>query len=364
MREYLLLSAIVAAVTYLCTPLARAWALRAKAMAGVRDRDVHAQPTPRWGGVAMLAGMLSAYVVAGQFPLLKRIFDDGGEVRAILIGAILITLLGMADDLWEIDALTKLAGQALAASIVVVQGVQLLWLPINGVIALPPVIGPLLTIAIIMVTINAVNFVDGLDGLAAGIVAIAGLSLFGFSYLLAVVYGFSRAGTPTFITAVLIGVCVGFLPHNVNPARIFMGDSGSMLLGLLLSSAAVTLTGQMDGNAVRAENLVPTLLPLLLPFAVLAVPVFDLLLAIVRRTAAGRSPFAPDKQHLHHRLLEIGHSHRRAAFIMYVWTALLALPVTAAAFWPWRWVLVGSAVALVVAIVTTFRISASTEVSA
>ena len=357
MREYLLLLVIVAAVTYLATPLARAWALRAKAMASVRDRDVHDQPTPRWGGLAMLAGLLSAYLVAGELPLLRRVFEGGGEVRAILIGAVIICLLGMADDLWEIDALTKLAGQALAASVVVVQGVQLLWLPINGVIALPPVIGPLITIAIIVVTINAVNFVDGLDGLAAGIVAIAGLSLFGFSYLLAVVYGFSRAGTPTFITAALIGMCIGFLPHNVNPARIFMGDSGSMLLGLLLASAAITLTGQLDGNAVRAENLVPTLLPLLLPFAVLAVPLVDLFFAVVRRTAAGRSPFAPDKQHLHHRLLEIGHSHRRAAMIMYIWTALLALPVTAAAFWPTRWVLVGTFVAFLVALVVTFRIS-------
>lgn len=360
MREYLLLLAVVAAVTYLATPLARAWAVRANAMAGVRDRDVHALPTPRWGGVAMLVGLLASYLIARELPLLKRVFDGGAEPRAILIGALLICLLGMADDLWEIDALTKLAGQALAASIVVVQGVQLLWLPINGVIALPPVIGPLLTIAIIIVTINAVNFVDGLDGLAAGIVAIAALSLFGFSYLLAVVYGFSRAGTPSFISAALIGMCLGFLPHNVSPARIFMGDSGSMLLGFLLASSAVTLTGQLDGNAVRAENLVPTLLPLLLPFAVLAVPIVDLLLAIVRRTAAGRSPFAPDKQHLHHRLLEIGHSHRRAAMIMYIWTALLALPVTAAAFWPLRWVMIGTAMALLVAVVATFRISSRT----
>jgi UDP-GlcNAc:undecaprenyl-phosphate GlcNAc-1-phosphate transferase len=308
----------------------------------------------------MLIGLLAAYLVAGAFPLLQRVFDSGGEPRAILTGAVLICLLGMADDLWEIDALTKLAGQALAASIVVVQGVQLLWLPINGVIALPPVIGPLITIAIILVTVNAVNFVDGLDGLAAGIVAIAALSLFGFSYLLAVVYGFSRAGTPSFISAALIGMCLGFLPHNVSPARIFMGDSGSMLLGLLLASSAITLTGQLDGNAVRAENLVPSLLPLLLPFAVLAVPMVDLLLAIVRRTAAGRSPFAPDKQHLHHRLLEIEHSHRRAAMIMYIWTALLALPVTAAAFWPLRWVLLGTALACVIAVIATFRISGRT----
>lgn len=361
MREYLLLSVIAAAVTYLATPVARMLALRAKAMASVRERDVHATPTPRWGGLAMLIGLAASYLIAMQLPLLSRIFEGGNEPWGILVAATLIVALGMADDLWEIDALTKLAGQAFAGSILVLQGVQLLWLPINGVVALPPVIGPIATVFIVVVAINAVNFVDGLDGLAAGIVAIAASAFFGFSYLLAVVYGFSRAGTPTFITAALIGVCVGFLPHNVSPARIFMGDSGSMLLGLLLATAAITLTGQLDGNAVSAENLVPAFLPLLLPIAVLAVPLFDLGLAVIRRTAAGRSPFSPDKQHLHHRLLEIGHSHRGAAGIMYLWTAVIAMPVTAAAFWPWRWVVAGTAVAILLAIAATFRIIATTE---
>lgn len=355
------MSVIAAAITYISTPFARRLALRAKAMAAIRDRDVHDTPTPRWGGLAMLLGLFGAYLVAQQLPLLSRIFESGSEPWGILLAATLIVALGMADDVWEIDALTKLAGQALAAAILVMQGVQLLWLPINGVIALPPIIGPLATVFIVVVAINAVNFVDGLDGLAAGIVAIAAAAFFGFSYLLAVVYGFSRAGTPTFITAALIGVCVGFLPHNVSPARIFMGDSGSMLLGLLLATAAITLTGQVDGNAVSAENLMPAFLPLLLPIAVLAVPLFDLGLAIIRRTAAGRSPFTPDKQHLHHRLLEIGHSHRGAAGIMYLWTAVISMPVTAAAFWPWKWVVGATVVAIVVAVLATFRIVAATE---
>lgn len=350
------MAVIAAATTYLATPLARRLALRLKAVAPVRDRDVHAIPTPRWGGLAMLMGLIAAYLVASQLPLLSKIFEGGHEALSILGAAVLIVLLGMADDLWEIDALTKLGGQALAAAILVLQGVQLLWLPINGVLALPPVIGPLATVFTVVLAINAVNFVDGLDGLAAGIVAIAGAAFFGFSYLLAVVYGFSRAGTPTFITAALIGICVGFLPHNVSPARIFMGDSGSMLLGLLLATSAITLTGQLDGNAVSAENLVPALLPLLLPIAVLAIPLVDLGLAVIRRTAAGRSPFSPDKQHLHHRLLEIGHSHRGAAGIMYLWTAVIAFPVTAAAFWPWQWVVGVLSLAVVLAIVATFRI--------
>jgi UDP-GlcNAc:undecaprenyl-phosphate GlcNAc-1-phosphate transferase len=226
-----------------------------------------------------------------------------------------------------------------------IYGIQILWLPINGVITLPPSIGQLLTVLIVLVVINAVNFIDGMDGLAAGIVAISGIAFFAFAYLLAVEYGFSRAGAPSLTTAVLVGICLGFLPHNINPAKIFMGDSGSMLLGLLLSAAAITLTGQVDPNAISAESLGPTLLPLLLPFAVLAIPFLDLLLAVGRRVKAGRSPFAPDNEHLHHRLLSAGNSTNRTAVILYLWTATIAFPVTVLAFAPW-WVALITVVAL------------------
>jgi UDP-GlcNAc:undecaprenyl-phosphate GlcNAc-1-phosphate transferase len=210
-----------------------------------------------------------------------------------------------------------------------------LWLPINGVITLPPSIGQLITVLIVLVVINAVNFIDGMDGLAAGIVAISGIAFFAFSYLLAVDYGFSRAGAPSLITAVLVGICLGFLPHNLSPAKIFMGDSGSMLLGLLLSVSAITLTGQVDPNAISAEKLGPTLLPLLLPFAVLAIPFLDLLLAVSRRVRAGKSPFAPDNLHLHHRLLKAGNTTGQTVLILYLWTATIAFPVTVLAFAPW-----------------------------
>ena len=192
---------------------------------------------------------------------------------------------------------------------------------------------------IVLVVINAVNFIDGMDGLAAGVVAISGIAFFAFAYLLAVDYGFSRAGAPSLITAVLIGICLGFLPHNLSPAKIFMGDSGSMLLGLLLSVSAITLTGQVDPNAISAEKLGPTLLPLLLPFAVLAIPFLDLVLAVSRRIKAGKSPFAPDNLHLHHRLLSAGNSTGQTVLIVYLWTATIAFPVTVLAFAPW-WIAV------------------------
>lgn len=343
MREYLITALLAAALCYVVTPTVKKWAERFGAVAQIRSRDVHILPTARWGGVAMWIAMALTFLIVRHLSLVGKVF--GHELLGIFLASTFIILLGMADDRFQLDALTKLAGQALAAGILLLYGIQILWLPINGVITLPPSIGQLLTVLIVLITINAVNFIDGLDGLAAGIVAISGASFFAFAYLLAVVYGFSRAGSPSLVTAVLVGVCIGFLPHNSYPARIFMGDSGSMFLGLLMAAAVITLTGQVDANAISAENRGPTLLPLLLPFAVLAIPLIDLVLAVIRRTVSGRSPFAPDKEHLHHRLLGAGHSHQRTVVIMYLWTATLAIPVTVLAFMP-LWVAGATALAL------------------
>jgi UDP-GlcNAc:undecaprenyl-phosphate GlcNAc-1-phosphate transferase len=337
MREYLVTLLISAALCYLITPIVRAQAVRFGAVAGIRERDIHSTPTARWGGVAMWAAMALTFLIVSNLPLVGK--SIGHEAQGVFLAATAIVVLGMADDRFELDALTKLAGQVFTAGILLLYGIQILWLPINGVITLPPSIGQLLTVLIVLVVINAVNFIDGLDGLAAGVVAISGIAFFAFAYLLAVDYGFSRAGAPSLITAVLVGICIGFLPHNLSPARIFMGDSGSMLLGLLLSVAAITLTGQVDPNAISAEKLGPTLLPLLLPFAVLAVPFIDLVLAVSRRVKAGKSPFAPDNLHLHHRLLSAGNSTGQTVLILYLWTATIAFPVTVLAFAPW-WIAV------------------------
>jgi UDP-GlcNAc:undecaprenyl-phosphate GlcNAc-1-phosphate transferase len=333
-REYLLVLFVAAAVTYLLTPVARRFAIRAGAMAEPRDRDVHAVPTPRLGGLAMYGGVCAAFLVASSLPALSRVFRYS-DVEATVIAGGLIVLLGAVDDRWGIDALTKMAGQVVAAGVMVLVGLQLLTLTLPGIGAIS--LGPervLLTVLITLLTVNAINFIDGLDGLAAGVGAIAALALFAFSYSLAsgsVTGGVAqdRITSPTLIAAVLAGACLGFLPHNFNPARIFMGDAGSMLIGLMLSASVLSLTGQYNYSLLPSAAGLPVLLPLLLPLAVLAVPFVDLLLAVVRRTRAGRSPFAPDKAHLHHRLLEIGHSHTRAVLIMYFWTALLAFGAVA-----------------------------------
>ena len=337
MREYLVTLLLSAALCYLITPIVRAQAVRFGAVADVRERDIHSTPTARWGGVAMWAAMALTFLIVSNLPLVGK--SIGHEAQGVFLASTAIVLLGMADDRFELDALTKLAGQVFTAGILLLHGIQILWLPINGVITLPPSIGQLLTVLVVLVVVNAVNFIDGMDGLAAGVVAISGVAFFAFAYLLAVDYGFSRAGAPSLVTAVLIGVCLGFLPHNLSPAKIFMGDSGSMLLGLLLSVSAITLTGQVDPNAISAEKLGPTLLPLLLPFAVLAIPFLDLLLAVSRRVKAGRSPFAPDNLHLHHRLLTAGNSTGQTILIVYLWTATIAFPVTVLAFAPW-WIAV------------------------
>jgi UDP-GlcNAc:undecaprenyl-phosphate GlcNAc-1-phosphate transferase len=258
----------------------------------------------------------------------------------------------------------------IAAGVMVLQGLTILWLPVPGIgpVALTPVQSTLLTVALVVITINAVNFVDGLDGLAAGMVCIASVAFFMYAYRMWYGYGVEAAAPATLFSAVLIGMCLGFLPHNIHPARIFMGDSGSMLIGLVFSSAAISITGQVDPDAITSFTgstrqtvhfMVPVYMPLLLPLTMIAIPAADLVLAVVRRTWRGQSPFAADRGHLHHRLLEIGHSHSRAVLIMYFWSALiafgaLAYSVNSASMWIVLGVVVLSAVGLVLLLLPRF----------
>jgi UDP-GlcNAc:undecaprenyl-phosphate GlcNAc-1-phosphate transferase len=353
MRAYLFVLLVAAATTYLATPLVRRMARRVGAITPVRDRDVHSVPVPRLGGLAMLAGFTAAMVVASRTSFLGPVFADGAP-WGVLLGATVVCGLGVADDLWTLDAVTKLAGQALAAGLMAWKGVQLLFLPVGGVTI--PSYGLLfvVTVLVVVVTINAVNFVDGLDGLAAGIVGIAGSAYFVYSYLLA--RDASRndfSSLASMVTAAMVGVCLGFLPHNFNPARVFMGDSGSMLLGLLLASSTITITGKVDPAALSRAQIVPAFFPLLIPLAVLAVPLIDLGMAVIRRTRAGQKPWHPDKSHLHHRLLRLGHSHARAVLIFYVWTAIAAFGVALMAFVPVSSALAAGAAAVVVALALT-----------
>jgi UDP-GlcNAc:undecaprenyl-phosphate/decaprenyl-phosphate GlcNAc-1-phosphate transferase len=332
-REYLLVFVVAAVMTYVATPLVTWLALATGAVTAVRDRDIHTVPIPRLGGVAMLMGFVAALVVASRLPYLSQIFA-GGEMVGVLIGAVIVCGVGVLDDIRELDWLTKLAGQMLAAGVMAFKGVQLLSLPLFGVTVLPTQVLVTITILIVIISSNAVNFIDGLDGLAAGVVGIAGLAFFGYSYLLSRTYDppnvFSSA---TFITAALVGCCVGFLPHNFHPARLFMGDSGSLLLGLLLAAATISMTGSIDPSVQLGGNaVVAILLPVVLPLAIMSVPLLDVLLAVVRRIRAGRRPWNPDAEHLHHRMLQFGHSHVQAVLLLYLWAALFALGAVSFAF--------------------------------
>jgi UDP-GlcNAc:undecaprenyl-phosphate GlcNAc-1-phosphate transferase len=337
LRELALVLVTAAAVTFLATGVIRVVAVRAGAVARPRERDVHVTPTPRLGGIGMYAGVVAAFGLATQLPALTRGFAYSSDVTAVVAAGGVIVVVGALDDRFGLDALTKFAGQVTAAGVMVYLGLSwvLLYGPLGDGGAMVPVIldqlqGGLVTVLVTVLLANAVNFVDGLDGLAAGIGLIAALATCAFSLgLLHDQGGEVSTYPPAVIAAVLAGVCLGFLPHNFQPARIFMGDSGSMLIGLMLAAASTSASGKVLPTDYNPGDLVALFNPLLVVGAVVFIPVLDLLMAIVRRTRAGRSPFSPDKMHLHHRLLQLGHSHRRSVLLIYTWTALIAFGTVA-----------------------------------
>lgn len=354
MKVYLTLMAIAALVTYVATPAMRHLAFRVGAITAVRARDVHTTPIPRLGGIAIYLGILVAGIVASAIPFLSPVYENSRVPWAVLGAAGIVCALGMLDDILDLDWMAKLAGQILAGLVLAWGGVQLVTVPIAGVTIGSSYISLIATVLVVVVAMNAVNFVDGLDGLAAGTIAIGGLAFFTYSYLLA------RSSSPgdyssvaTIVVAVLVGACLGFLPHNVHPARIFMGDSGSMVLGLVLAAAAITVTGQIDPQIISERERIPAFIPILLPLVVIAVPLVDMALAVIRRTAKGKSPFAPDKHHLHHRLLRRGHSHRWAVAVLWMWTAVLALGTVSVMFLRLRGALLLTLVGVAVAAAIT-----------
>jgi UDP-GlcNAc:undecaprenyl-phosphate GlcNAc-1-phosphate transferase len=322
----------------------------------IRARDVHKRPTPRLGGVAMFLGIVATFAVASRFSQFHLIFAKPGPILAILGAAFIIVLIGVADDLWDLDWTTKLAGQIIAAGLLAWQGVQLTSLPIPGGIALlSPYSGLIITVLAIVLVMNAVNFVDGLDGLVAGVVIIASGVFFIYSYILAnQIAQTEYFNLASLITAVLIGACVGFLPLNWHPAKLFMGDAGSMLVGMLMATSAISVTGQVDVATISfSRQLVPAFIPILLPFAILIVPLLDFCLAVLRRLRAGKSPFTADRKHLHHRLLDMGHSDVHAVLIFYSWTAVVSVGCLLFLFLSTIWALAFVAVGLVVCTVVT-----------
>jgi UDP-GlcNAc:undecaprenyl-phosphate/decaprenyl-phosphate GlcNAc-1-phosphate transferase len=337
-REYLFILIIAAVVTYLLTPLVRQGAIAIHAQHAPRARDVHKEPTPLLGGVAMYGGLVAGLLVADRLSYLAQAFPPTphghpGIINGLLLAGGLLVVVGIVDDRWGLGAISKLAAQIAAGGIVVWSGVYVPWIPGpgGGNIVLEPDLSYVLTILIIVATVNAVNFIDGLDGLAAGVVGISAVAYLVYSYELTNSVGIQSQSVPAVASAVLAGMCFGFLPHNFNPARIFMGDTGSMLLGLLLAYGPISSAASLDYNLLVTHsqgahpvNRFPTILPLLIPIAIWLIPYTDMLLAVIRRTMKGMSPFDADRQHLHHRLQNMGHSHRQTVLLMYLWAALFA----------------------------------------
>lgn len=352
MRVYLFIALVAACATYLFTPIVRHLAIRLGAVGEVRKRDVHTIPTPRMGGLAMLCGFLTAMLFASRLDFLQGVFRQNHQAWIVMAGAILICLLGIADDVWDLDWMLKLAGQLLIAVFVAWGGLQIIALPIGSLVTASPTISIAITALLIVVSINAVNFVDGLDGLAAGIVAIGGIAFGIYSYILARTSP-SYASMATLLDIAMVGICVGFLLHNWHPAKLFMGDSGSMLLGYLITCASIVMTGRLDPATVSTSIYLPAFMPVLLPILVLFLPVLDMMMAIVRRLRKGQSPMHPDRMHLHHRMLRIGHSVRGAVLILWGWAALIAFgSIMLLFFTPWHVFIVFAVAAVILTIAT------------
>lgn len=329
---FLLVLAVTAGITFGLSVWVWRLSLKYRLYPSIRARDVHTRPTPRLGGIAMFFGIAAGMGVAAVLPAFSRVFDEPSMIIGLGLASLIIVVVGVADDIWDLDWTLKLAAQILAAWVLAWHGIQLYTLPIGGQTIVSSWISLAITIVAVVLVMNAMNFIDGLDGLVAGVATIAGGVFFVYAYILQ-----SQAHTDYFnlaslSTVVLVGACLGFLPLNWHPAKLFMGDAGSMLVGLFMAASTISITGRIDSEFAQRDDVfsaffAPAFIPLLLPLAVLAVPLLDFVLAVIRRLAAGKSPFAADRKHLHHRLLDMGHTHLGAVLILYAWTFVAAVGV-------------------------------------
>ncbi len=324
MAEYLIVLLVAALVTWLLTPVVRRMAIRLGAVVSPDARRVHERPTPTLGGAAMYGGFLAALATASVLPQFRPVFRGTSEPLGLLIGATVMFAVGALDDLREVSPPAKLAGQVFSGSLLSLLGITLLFfrIPFAGFVVLSPDLSPLLTVIWVALMANAVNLIDGLDGLAAGVVGIAGVAFFAYSLRLSDSGLLAGSNLAPLVAIIAVGVCVGFLPRNAHPAKIFMGDAGALFLGLLLAASTI-LVGGRTADQFSGQTFF-FFAPLVIPFVILGVPMLDTALAVLRRAARRSSIAMPDKEHLHHRLMALGHGQRRAVFILWAWTAVLA----------------------------------------
>ena len=325
---YLFIGAVAAIVTFLATPLTVRLALRRGWVVAPDERRVHQVPTPHVGGIAMFLGFIVALALAWRMGRFSPIFDNNSEPMGVLLAALVIFATGLVDDVREISSPAKVTGTVIAGLFLVWFGATMFYfrVPFVDVFVLSDDWVPLITILWLIGMSQAINLIDGLDGLAAGIVAIAAASFFLYSRRLDTLGVLAQPNIGPLIAIIALGVCLGFLPHNFNNAKIFMGDSGALFLGLLMAVSTSVVGGRADPNsqAYLPGQTYFFLAPLFIPLFILGVPILDMIFAIVRRTVGRQGLATADKGHLHHRLVDLGHGQRRSVLILWLWTALLS----------------------------------------
>ena len=321
---YALVLVVAAGATAALTVPARQLSVRVGYVALPNERNMHTRPIPYGGGAAMYLGFLVAVLFAAAIPALRPIFTDSPEMLGVVLAAGAMFVVGLIDDVRDMSAPAKMAGQVLAASILYFFGVTM-WefrIPLAGSFVLTPGVIPLITAAWVIALTNAINFIDGLDGLAAGVVAIGAGALAIYGLRLTGLGILNGDNVGPLVAVIACGICLGFLPFNFSPARLFMGDAGAHFLGILMAAATMVIGGRVPVGTSGETYFF--FAPLFIPFFILGVPIVDMAFAFVRRTARGMSFHTPDKEHIHHRLLRLGHGPRRSVVILWAWTAVLS----------------------------------------
>lgn len=327
LAPYLIVLAVACGATLVLTPVARWVALRTGAVVRPDARRVHSRPTPTLGGVAMMGGVLAGLAVAWWLPAFRPVFDSLTVPVGVALAAVAIFAVGLIDDVREVSAPAKTAGMVLAGGILTVAGISTVFfrIPFGGILSLTPDLSAFVTVLWVVGMANAINLIDGLDGLAAGITGIAAGAFFLYGMRLEQVDVLAAGNIGPLIAVITLGICLGFLPHNFHPARIFMGDAGALLLGLLMAASTMAVGASTDAEYVGSTFFF--FAPLVIPLVILGVPILDTAFAIVRRATRRSGLATADKEHLHHRLMRLGHGHRRSVLILWAWTALLSTVV-------------------------------------
>ena len=354
MKVYLAVVALTALLSFVLTPMARLLGVRGRVYTPTRKRDMHREPIPKLGGAAMAIAVVVSMGLASLVPFLSGIYQS--PMRGILVAILIILIMGVADDLWDLHWIVKFAGQILAAGIIAAAGIRVEAMPVGWFHVDNEIAQILITIFVIVLTINAFNFIDGLDGLAAGVAVIGGSAFFLYSYVLTrTINAYDYSNLSTLLTALLIGACIGFLPFNFHPAKIFMGEVGAQLIGLLMATAAVAVTADLGAlEGFRFRN-VPAYMPILLPLAVMLLPLLDLFMAVLRRTARRSSPFTADRGHIHHKLVDGGYTHRQAVLLLYLWTFVVGFGAVSLTYFAAEIVFTVVGIAMTLLVLLTLR---------